>query len=268
MSNTYEENVVNPIDLISSWGIPVTNAVSAISAVNNHDVDTGRPSTKALDEEAMLERIRMLTNNEQIDKFDSPKHTKIIYGYVIQESVKRFSSDDPLPSKSQLDEMFSAATEKASALIAKSPWTVKEYVSESSRPTGVDAAGNPKQKSGAKKEQAIALYEANKHLDLTRAEWVTKLMDDVGLTKAGASTYYSNLKNNTYSNDPNKTPTKTTKTKRTVDPTSKKAQAITIWNSLENPDKATFKQAMIDAGFKSTTANTYASSIIKWAASQ
>lgn len=46
---------------------------------------------------------------------------------------------------------------------------------------------------------------------------------------------------------------------------SKKAQAIAIWNSLPNQTTTACKAALIEAGFKATTATTYASQVSKWA---
>jgi hypothetical protein len=55
----------------------------------------------------------------------------------------------------------------------------------------------PKAKKGAKKSQAIALWTSRSNEDLTRKQWIELLVSEVGMTAAGASTYYSALKKGT-----------------------------------------------------------------------
>ncbi len=59
----------------------------------------------------------------------------------------------------------------------------------------LDAAGNIKPKKGAKKEMARKVYDEKiRNTELTRKEAIAILVEEVGLTPAGASTYYANLK--------------------------------------------------------------------------
>ena len=187
---------MNPIDLIASWDIPVENEFLAVSAIRNHDPASGRVWTPELSEDDMLERItEVLRLKTKVGPYESAKHTRVIYGYTIQEAVKRFSSDEETPTPTTMGEFYHDVLEKSRKHIGNSPWVVMEWEVEQTGEPKMDAAGNPKQKKGAKKEMALKVYEANKHnTDLTRQDWIKLLMDEVGMTKAGASTYYANLK--------------------------------------------------------------------------
>lgn len=59
----------------------------------------------------------------------------------------------------------------------------------------VDAMGKPKAKKGAKKEHARKVYDEQvRNKDVTRKDAIAILVAEVGLSPAGASTYYANLK--------------------------------------------------------------------------
>jgi hypothetical protein len=187
---------MNPIDLIASWGIPTENELLAVAAIRNHDADSGRTWTPELSEKEMLERItEVLRLKTTVGPFQSPKYTRVVYGYTIQEVVKSCSADEETPSATEMSVIYQRIMDNAVKHITKSPWVIMEWEVEQTGEPKMDAAGNPKQKKGAKKEMALKVYEANKqNTDLTRQDWIKLLMDEVGMTKAGASTYYANLK--------------------------------------------------------------------------
>ena len=59
----------------------------------------------------------------------------------------------------------------------------------------LDAVGNVKPKKGAKKELARKVYDEKiRNKDLARKDAIAILMEDVGMSAGGASTYYANLK--------------------------------------------------------------------------
>jgi ABC-type oligopeptide transport system ATPase subunit len=128
-----------------------------------------------------VDHVKALTGVEQIARH--------VFLYIVEQIVVE---GKPNTTK---------AIAKAVAFITNNPWsTVKpENVSYYVRKSEVDALGKPKQKKGAKKAIAIAFWNANmKSKDITRQSAITMLMEAVGLTKAGASTYYHNLKNGTF----------------------------------------------------------------------
>jgi hypothetical protein len=57
------------------------------------------------------------------------------------------------------------------------------------KPAKAKKSGERKQRTGTKMEAALAVME--KHPGLVRKQIIAKFIDDVGLTKAGANTYYA-----------------------------------------------------------------------------
>jgi hypothetical protein len=111
------------------------------------------------------------------------------YGYAIQETIENNGNAEWL-----------VVMNKMNKLIAHSPWSVKDYEAfthESDAPAKLDAVGVPKRKKGAKKQLAIEVYNREKGTERTRGEWIELLMGEVGLSKAGASTYFAGLKKGT-----------------------------------------------------------------------
>lgn len=114
------------------------------------------------------------------------------YLYLVQETVRRSLNTDKL----DMDELFELATARANKYIRTNPWIFVESETEPK----LDAAGNPKPKKGAKKEQAIALYKKmvneNNGNHPSRQNAIKRFVDEVGMTPAGASTYVANCKKN------------------------------------------------------------------------
>ena len=143
-----------------------------------------------LDAEEARERVALLTN----------KSTKLDDKYVIH--VYKYLIDRGLTHEGQID--LELAEKRAVSFVDSSPWIfAKPDVPYSSvGPAKLDAVGNPKRRKGAKKELAIKCYKENKELadenKWARKDWIKCLMEEVGLSEGGASTYYANLKNGTY----------------------------------------------------------------------
>jgi hypothetical protein len=93
-----------------------------------------------------------------------------------------------------IDIAYQAAVPKAEDYVAKHPWINAKPDYEYEPTSRVDALGAPKQKKGAKKEAAIAYWNAHQEDHTTRKEWIEALMENVGLTSGAASTYHHNLK--------------------------------------------------------------------------
>lgn len=132
-------------------------------------------------------RIAQLTNGT----LSLPdQYARFTYLYLIQNGLKNGQAD------------LSCAEKDAKKFIDQNPWIFAKSDSNSElRPRSapkLDASGNPKQRKGAKKDKAIRFYNENKNQSWTRKEWIEKLVENIGLTPAGASTYYANLKAGRY----------------------------------------------------------------------
>jgi len=88
------------------------------------------------------------------------------------------------------------AYEKAKTFIANHQY-VFATPDEDDEPK-LDAIGNVKPKKGAKKELARKVYDEKiRNKDVSRKDAIAILMEDVGMSAGGASTYYANLKKGT-----------------------------------------------------------------------
>lgn len=169
--------MIEALNTLSKYGIPVNSYVSAIQSLS--DIE--------LTEDQYQARMKELTG---IDSNVENKHIRIHYHYLVQEIVRTSMNTDTL----DMINVIGKSTEKAEVYCDTHSWT---FVSKdsASQITKVDAEGNVKPKKGEKKRLAKATWEKNKNNTLSRKEWIALLVDEVKLTPAGASTYYSNLKN-------------------------------------------------------------------------
>lgn len=173
-----------PLEVIADLGIPTDNYIAAAMSVNDLSFE------KSLFESYIAEIIGM----PQAPVFENDKATRIYFGYTVQETVRAFSTGN-VPD---MEDVWDTVVARASNFIEENTWSVKEYRDELNEDgtAKLDAAGNPKQRKGAKKEQAIKVWNdnADKQDTLSRKEWIALLCEEVGLSTAGASTYYANLK--------------------------------------------------------------------------
>lgn len=164
----------------------------AITYLNDLNIDTTNHNRAvqsagllAFDEDTYREVISDLTGTDTKVEDDFTKYT---FMYVVDQIMTKGTPD------------FESAYNKAKQLVKQRPWTLAkpEYTSSYTPKSTTDALGNPKQKKGAKKEAAKKFWKENQGKFTTRKQWIEALMEHVGLTKAGASTYHYNLKKGIY----------------------------------------------------------------------
>jgi hypothetical protein len=134
-----------------------------------------------LDPAGYREVMKDLTGADSIPATDD--EVKFAFRYLVADIVVGQPVDIALAS----------ALPKATKFIAARPWVLAkpDYTTE---PSGTDALGQPKRKKGAKKDAALAFWKANQSKYSSRKDWIEALADNIGLTKAAASTYHHNLK--------------------------------------------------------------------------
>lgn len=123
--------------------------------------------------------------------FDHPKMAQYVFRYVVQNLAiaHRDNSDIDL-----------------SAILQKSTMQARKWITENSwifaadEQPKLDANGNIAPPKGAKRILARRVYDEHKEegKQWTRKEWIKLLVEKVGLTESGASTYYHNLKKGIY----------------------------------------------------------------------
>jgi hypothetical protein len=95
-----------------------------------------------------------------------------------------------------MDDVWLRSIQDGIRYIALNPWVFAKP--EDDTPPKLNADGTVAPKKGDKKIIAKEVYEKNKDKVKTRKEWIALLVKEVGLTEAGASTYYANLKSGKY----------------------------------------------------------------------
>lgn len=112
--------------------------------------------------------------------------------YFIQNIIKQYT--EKAETKFDIDLLYVSSVEQAKKYIESNPWVFAKLEAEEK----FNNDGSPASKKGDKKLLAKEVYEANKGKINTRKEWIELLVKEVGLTPAGASTYYANLKKGKY----------------------------------------------------------------------
>jgi len=172
---------MNAIERLQSQKIPTNSFIQAIHTLSENGVQ-------------MPEVYR--SNYAELSGHDMPAclddHARFHYLYLVQETVRQNMQTGNV----NMAEVIDLAEERAKSYIAKNPWIFAkpEVGSPNYREPKMDAAGNPKQKKGAKREKAISLWNKHKDENLTRKQWIELLVAEVGMTPAGASTYHADLK--------------------------------------------------------------------------
>jgi hypothetical protein len=165
---------------IEAYNIPTNSYISAIQYLSD------RPDR--LDRE-YKEMIKDITGEEV--SFDDARMYKYTLLYTVQEAIKQFGDTTDYVNPA---DVLKLATEKAEQFVNTRTYVFAKKDIDENAPQKLDASGNIKPKKGAKKIMAKEVWEKNKHQTMTRKEWIELLVAEVGLTKAGASTYYANLK--------------------------------------------------------------------------
>lgn len=171
--------MTNAVQMIEQFGIPTNNFVDAIRFVNDRDW---------LSKEEYEQRIEQITGHKIA--LSDQKQARMYYLYLIQESVRSKDND--------VDTVINEVEQRVQHFNKEYGWALVSDEDHKSDEEKVDASGNQKPKKGAKKELAKKVWNQNKDKGYTRKQFIDILVKEVGLTPAGASTYYSNLKAGRY----------------------------------------------------------------------
>ncbi len=163
------------IEMIEVYDLPI-NSLSAIQEYND------RARAGKYDYGAVL---RSLLGGEY-QELENSDHARVQVGYVIQLAIQSHMSGQEIdPSK-----IYTEATSKAHDFVNEMSWVFAKKDEE----VKLDAEGKPKQKKGAKQDQAYDVYVQAIKDGLSRKDIIQSFQDDVGMTKAGATTYFYNMK--------------------------------------------------------------------------
>ena len=175
----------SPIAVIEAYGAPTNSYIAAVTFFNE------RPEMSKEEYEAGYNDI---IGTEVAVQFEDQKHARFHFLYAVQETVRV-----ALVAIPDMAEIALEVERRVAKLKADKPWSFKDYTLEENGERKLDATGKPKPKKGAKKELAKQVYAD--HIEgkgLSRKEAIAIMAEKVGLTPAGASTYYANCKAGRY----------------------------------------------------------------------
>lgn len=168
-----------PIQIIETYGAPTNSFTAAV----HHFKFERAPLSKSECEAG----IAQIVGADQHPTYRNAKEANLYFLYVVQETVRAFNGG-VVP---EMADIWEVAQRRAVNFITDNPWAIKDYTSDE----GDDVVdGQPKQKKGAKKDQAEALYRKMNDGKNDRNTIIQALVDEVGMSKAGATTYFHNLK--------------------------------------------------------------------------
>jgi hypothetical protein len=172
-----------PLEIIGAYGVSTTSFIKAIQEFN----DPERPIFLS---KTQYERgIANIIGGDHPPLYANEKEARIYFLYVIQETIRAFQHGIP-----EMDQVWEEAQRRAKAMIERQPWAVKDYNTTEDGEPKMDAVGNPKKRKGAKKEEAEALFRQMNDGTNSRTTIIAALVDEIGMSKAGATTYFHNLK--------------------------------------------------------------------------
>jgi hypothetical protein len=178
-----------PLQVIEKLGLPTDSYIAAIGVAK--DPDNPLVLTKSEHEAAVAEIVGL----DIVPVFEDDKHARHYFHYTIQETIRAYMiAAGGIPD---MDEVWTEIQRRFAKFKHEQPWAFKDYVDEQRTDeygeVKLDSVGKPKQKKGAKKQQAYALYQKlNGTTD--RPGIIAAFMKDIGMTKAGATTYFHNCK--------------------------------------------------------------------------
>lgn len=149
------------------------------------------------DDKTYLKHIADLRGiSHDLEPLEDRRLTKYAFRYLVQDLMT--SELAGLPQNP--DSVYLNAVIKARKYIDNNPWVFAEKEVE----VKLDAMGNVAPKKGDKKVMAKEWYDTNKARimalpkDQQRKTAIAELVKEIGLTEAGASTYWANLKAGKY----------------------------------------------------------------------
>lgn len=183
---------MNAIEMIDSFGSPVTSYIRAVQFFVEEQYN--------LSKEECEQRIAQLIGLSTPPTYSNTKEAFIVFLYVVQETIRASIQGQDLDMSVIWNDVISRSTK----FIENNPWSIKDYSIDeentstenqgetTSEPTATDTA--PKMKKGQKQIKGLALYHKLNDGVNTRNFIIEQLMDQLKMSKPGATTYFHNFK--------------------------------------------------------------------------
>lgn len=234
-----------PIQIIEDFGAPTNSYIKCVLFFRSEE-------GPVLSKEEHEKGIADIIGAETPPTFETEKESQLYFLYAVQETVRAFLG----PTVPDMDEIWTIAHNKCTTFIKENPWCLIEDSEEGEGKSKVQ-----------KKDRARDLYKKLNDGVSTRKTIIETLMKELDMSKAGATTYFHNMKkkygykNPESSKKPNeKTAHATHITRGSVPNTknSKRAIATQIYTDMRGSDKkSVIKEIVRQTGTSPAGANTY-----------
>ncbi len=187
--------MVNVIDQLQAYEIPHTSYIQAVNHMNERYGEltpaatydmivnlSGVYSTWESLNQATGQNFSHETPKEEVEALHS-----FTLLYLVQESIRASFDTDAVEG----DRMYPIAVAKAYRFITENPWVFA--TPEEDEEVLDPVTGKAKMKKGKKQELAMELYK--EYLDEGRDKIIQVFQDELDMSKAGARTYYYNMRN-------------------------------------------------------------------------
>jgi len=161
----------SPLEVLNDLGAPTHSYIRTVQFF----------SEKEWTHKQYERTIAKILGVPKIPPFDTNKEARLYFLYLTQETVKAFLGQD-VPD---MDVVWDKAVNDAKIFITDHPWCVMDYTSNTDGETP---------SKGAKKDRAQELYLSMNDGTHDRHAVIQALIDEVEMTKAGATTYFHNLR--------------------------------------------------------------------------
>lgn len=175
-----------PLQVISGIGCPTSSINDAIRYFSERE---------DLTEDQYLSLIQEIIGLDTPPVVDTYYFAKFLFLYVVQETIKAHNAG-LIPD---MDDLYASCVEKAKTYIENNPWSVTRFnvahglVENEQVDPETGESTQPKSK-GAKKDITDRVFLEMKSKGASRQEIIQAFIDQTGMSKAGATTYFHALK--------------------------------------------------------------------------
>lgn len=177
-----------PLQVIEEFGCPTSSYIAAVQHLCQQDAPK-------LEYERRIQEIIGLTQQPDCSSWFE---ARVLFMYVVQETIREFSKGVPASiADTLMEDVYRLALERAHIYIEGNPWNETRFNIEHGLRIDKDEFGNDGEvtaKKGAKKEVTEQLFKDLKSTGASRQKIIDAFVEQVGMSRAGATTYFHALK--------------------------------------------------------------------------
>lgn len=170
-----------PLEIIESYGLSTTSYIKAIADFRE----------LSLNQEQYENGIVSILRLKEPVKFNNEKEASVYFRYCVQETIRQYNNSDNQPD---LNEVWEEVQRRSKYFMDNCPWALVEDEPEiETDDNGVERVVK-KTKRGNKGAIAEQLFIEMNEQQASRKDIIAAFIEQAGMTKAGATTYFHNFK--------------------------------------------------------------------------